>query len=332
MTLRVLCPKCNSATEGLHRNPNICASCRAYIPGITNEALQAITKPARKPKLELDGVLTLPARPFEVKIPRPAKLVRGRSVRAVVFGDTHIRYHDEAALAVVEAVIKDVRPDVLVHLGDLLDAGKLSTKFATDPLRLETLQDDIDIAREKLAQWAALAPKARRWLCEGNHEQRLTRLIWGLEGAHRELPRLRNFQKYLSWPELLQLDDIGFNWIGIDDQPHDGVLPRLLVKHGDVVRKFGGATARGEWEKYGRSGISGHTHRANVWRHKDYNGQSTWTESGCTCLYSTPGAKDPDWQQAVTVLEWSADEALMHVEQILIREGRAIWGGKEFAA
>lgn len=313
-------------TRGMRENPALCGHCREPLEP-ANEALAAITK-----KSEVAKILTLPPRPFEVPIPAPAGHVEGKSLKAVVFGDTHIRFHDPEALAIVEAVIVKEKPDVLVHLGDLIDAGMISEKFPVDPRRLETLQDDIDLAKVKLHQWAQLAPQAERWLLEGNHEQRLTRLIWNLKGAARELPRLNIFQQFMSWPIFLGLDEIGWKWVGYDDQPRDDILPRLLVKHGDVVRKFGGWSAKGEWEKSGRSGVSGHTHRANVWRHKDYNGQATWTESGCTCLYTTPGARNPDWQQAVTVYEWSADRSLMDVRQVLIRDGRAMWNGLELTA
>lgn len=318
-------------TRGMRSNPALCGHCRE--PLETNEAVLALGR-ATKPS-QIAEVLTLPPRPFEVPHPAPAAACTFegmKPLKALVFGDSHIRFHDERALAIVEALIIREKPDKIVHVGDLIDAGMISQKFAIDPSRLETLQDDIDLARIKLAQWAALAPNAERWLLEGNHEQRLTRLIWNLEGAARELPRLRIFQKNMSWPVLLGLDEIGWKWVDYDDQPRDDILPRLLVKHGDVVRKFGGWSAKGEWEKSGRSGVSGHTHRANVWRHKDYNGQATWTESGCTCRYDTPGARNPDWQQAVTIYEWSADRSLMDVRQVLIRDGRAMWNGMELTA
>lgn len=318
-------------TRGMRENASLCGHCRE--PLEINEAVVALSR-ASKPS-KISEVLNLPPAPFAVPHPSPAAGVvyeNGKPLKAVVFGDTHIRFHDAQALAIVEAVIIREKPDIIVHVGDLIDAGMISQKFAIDPSRLETLQDDIDLARVKLAQWAALAPQAERWLLEGNHEQRLTRLIWNLEGAARELPRLRIFQQNMSWPVLLGLDEIGWNWVDYNDQPRDDILPRLLVKHGDVVRKFGGWSAKGEWEKSGRSGVSGHTHRANVWRHKDFNGQATWVESGCTCRYDTPGARNPDWQQAVTIYEWSADRALMDVRQVSIRDGRAMWNGLELTA
>lgn len=269
--------------------------------------------------------------PFAVEIPPVAANTHARyAKRAVVLPDTHIPYQDDAAVSIANALIKAYDPHVLVHIGDLLDAGRLSTKFPTDPARLDTLQADIDAARVQLHQWAQLAPNAERWLLEGNHCQRLTRLIWGLEGAQRELAKLTSFQEALTWPKMLGLDEIGWRWVDYNDQPRADILPHLLVKHGSYVSQEAGMTAQREWRKAGKSGISGHTHRASVWRHRDWNGQATWIEAGCLCdLNRTPPGGTPNWQQAVTLIEWSEDETLMNVEQVLIRDGRAMWRGEE---
>jgi hypothetical protein len=160
----------------------------------------------------------------------------------------------------------------------------------------------------------------------------LTRLVWGLEGAQRELAKLRVFQEAMTWPHMLGLSECGWEWVSYDDQPRDDILPHLLVKHGNFVASEAGMTAKREWQKYGKSGVSGHTHRAAVWRHRDYNGQATWIEAGCLCRYDTPGAASPNWQQAVTMIEWNEDETLMHVEQVLIRDGKTMWRGEEVAA
>lgn len=271
-----------------------------------------------------------PPAPFAVPVPAPAPSKAGQSRRALIIPDVHIPFQDDGAVAVMEALLRDYQPQYLVCLGDLLDAGRLSKKFPTDPNRLDTLQDDINAAKVKLHQWATLAPQAQRWLLEGNHEQRLTRLIWGLEGAERELAKLNAFRDALTWPVMLGLAEIGWQWVAYEDQPRNDLLPHLLVKHGNFVSAEAGMTAKREWQKYGHSGVSGHTHRAVVWRHKDFNGQATWIEGGCLCRYDTPGAASPNWQQAVTLIEWNPDGALMQVEQVLIREGRALWRGTEY--
>lgn len=276
--------------------------------------------------------LQIPPAPFDVPVPAPASRVEGEKLVAVVFSYTHIPYHDDGALACVEAVIKAAKPQVLVHLGDLIDAGELSEKFPVDPRRLGTLQQDIDTARVKLHQWAQLAPQAERWLLEGNHESRLQRAIWRLQGPAREIAKLDSIYAKLAWNELLQLKDIGWKWVGYKDQPCRDALPKLLVKHGDIVSQWAGFTAKREWMASGRSGISGHTHRAIAWPHTDDNGVARWIEDGCTCRYDIPWATHTDWQQAVTILTWSADRYLMDVEMPFIRNGQTIWRGKEYHA
>ena len=276
--------------------------------------------------------LQLPPAPFDVPVPAPATRVEGAKLVAVVFSDTHFPYQDDGALACVEAIIRAAKPDVLVHLGDLIDAGELSDKFPVDPRRLGTLQQDIDAARVKLHQWAKLAPQAQRWLCEGNHEDRLQRAIWRLQGPAREIARLDLFHEKLAWPELLQLKDIGWKWLGRRDQPGRDILPKLLVKHGDVVSQWAGFAAKREWMATGRSGISGHTHKAVAWPHTDDNGVARWIEDGCTCRYDIPWATHTDWQQAVTILTWSPDRYLMDVEMPFIRNGQTLWRGKEYRA
>lgn len=277
-------------------------------------------------------LLDVPVRPFQVKIPKAPSIKTSKgSFSAVVYGDSHFPFHDPAAIKVVRGIIQDVRPNVLLHDGDLVDCWSIS-RFDKDPTRRDTLQDNIDEARQHLAEMALIAPKSRRVLFEGNHENRLTRLIANLEGAARELPKLRIFQKSLTWPKLLELDTIGFEFVPEREQSRTPILPRLISKHGTVVRKWSGATARGEWEKYGRSGVSGHTHRLGDFKHRDHNGTATWIEAGCTCLLDPPYGVDFDWAQGCVVLTWNQDRRLMNSELINIRDGAALFRERVVAA
>jgi hypothetical protein len=272
----------------------------------------------------------LPARPFAVEVPRPAKSQSGKYITALVYGDTHFPYHDPSALNVLESLAVDVRPDVLLNVGDLVDCWQIS-RWDKDPSRLDTLQDNIDAARTHLSRMAQLVPNARRVLLEGNHEERLGKSIWKMEGAARELARLRVFQQSMTWPNLLQTDSIGWDFISTREQPRTAVLPKIITKHGTVVRKRSGLSAYGEWEKYGRSGVSGHTHRLGDFLHRDHNGTARWVETGCTCLMDAPYGSDFDWQQGAVVMTWSADQFIQNVELVSMRDGRAIWRDKEYA-
>lgn len=276
--------------------------------------------------------LDVPVRPFAVKIPAPAiKTSKNAAFKAVIYGDTHVPFHDPQAVKIVQAVAKDATPDVLLNVGDLVDCWSIS-RFDKDPTRKDSLQDNIDESRNHLHEMAQVAPKARRVLLEGNHENRLGRLICSLEGAHRELPKLRAFQAAMTWPVLLELDAIGFEWVPERAQSRTPILPKLLSKHGTVVRKWSGATAKGEWEKYGASGVSGHTHRLGQFLHRDHNGTASWIETGCTCLLDPPYGTDFDWQQGCVVLTWNHDRRLMQTELISMRDGSALWRDQEMAA
>jgi hypothetical protein len=279
------------------------------------------------PSFQLD----VPVRPFSVAIPKPPAPKDGRVFKAVVYGDTHVPFHDPQAIRVVQSIVKSVKPDVLLNVGDLVDCWQIS-RFDKDPTRSDSLQDNIDEARQHLAEMALVAPKARRVLLEGNHENRLTRTVWGLPGAARELPKLRLFQKSMTWPTLLETAAIGWEWFPEREQSRTSILPKLITKHGTVVRKWSAATAKGEWEKYGASGLSGHTHRLGHFLHRDHNGTASWIETGCTCLLDPPYGTDFDWAQGCIVLTWNKDRRLMQTEIVSMRNGAALWRDQEIAA
>lgn len=307
-----------------HQVENICARYGFKLPP---QKPGPIIQPPERPAFALD----VPVRPFAVSIPPAPPIRDGKVFTAVVYGDTHVPFHDPAALAVVRGVVADVRPDVLLNVGDLVDCWQIS-RFDKDPTRSDSLQDNIDEARQHLAEMAALAPKSRRVLLEGNHEARLSRTIWKLEGAARELPKLRLFQAAMTWPTLLETTAIGWEWIAERAQSQTSVLPKIITKHGSVVRKWSGMTAKGEWEKYGRSGLSGHTHRLGQFLHRDHNGTASWIETGCTCLMDAPYGSDFDWQQGCVVLSWNKDRRLLQTELVSVRDGSALWRGKEIGA
>jgi hypothetical protein len=268
--------------------------------------------------------LDVPVRPFTVSVPKAPAIITGKVLTAVIYGDTHFPYQDEKALRVVQGIVKSVKPTVLVNDGDLVDCWQIS-RFDKDPTRKDSLQDNIDEAREHLAEMALLAPKTRRVLLEGNHESRLTRTIWGLEGAARELPKLRAFNQAMTWPKLLETQAIGWEWVSERDQSKTAILPKIITKHGTVVRKWSGASARGEWERYGKSGTSGHTHRLGTFYHRDHNGTASWTETGCTCLLDPPYGTDFDWIQGCVLLTWNKDRRLMQTELLAIRDGQTLF-------
>jgi hypothetical protein len=149
-------------------------------------------------------------------------------------------------------------------MGDIIDAADLSEKFKKNPARKETLQDEINMARFHLARMRESVPDAKFILLEGNHEERMKRVLWNLEGPARALSLLTNVQKTLSWPALLNLAELDIEFVPYDEQSKHKFLPKFLLKHGNVVRQKSAYTANAEHSKYGMSGASGHTHQARA--------------------------------------------------------------------
>lgn len=284
---------------------------------------------------DIHDILDIPPRPFAVPVAKATPPKKAQPIRAVVIGDLQVPYHDPEAVGIAESIITDVGPDILLHLGDQNDAYDLSD-YDRDPARKESLQDEIDQSRAILHRFAQLAPKARRVLLEGNHEDRLRRTIWKMPGASSALARLKLFQQTMTWPSFLGLEEIGWEWIPTDRQSRTEVLPKLVSIHGHQLSRgtvVESGMARKGIQKYGRSVIMGHGHRACVVTRRDHNGQSFGIEGGCLCMLDgQPYGVDFNWGQAITVIEWTLDRRLMHVDQILLREGRALWRGREWAA
>lgn len=246
---------------------------------------------------------------------------------AVLYGDTHFPFQDEAALRVVAQVIRVAQPDVVVHMGDLLDTYHLS-RFDHDPKRMHGLQGEVDLARAHLAAFRLLAPDARYIYLEGNHEDRLRRALWSMPPHAQALMALDAVQGVLTWPKLLGLEDLDIEFYAYGDQSKREFLPKFLVKHGNVVRKLSGYTARAELDKYNKSGASGHTHRLGQFFHRDSNGNHVWMETGCTCLLNPEYAQDPDWQQGCVVMTFEPTTGAFQAETVYIHDGSAVFRGR----
>jgi hypothetical protein len=192
------------------------------------------------------------------------------------------------------------------------------------------LQDEIDQARAHLATMRLASPGSTFVLLEGNHEDRLRRTLWNLEGPAAVLGQLTQFKKAITWPALLGLEELGIEFVPYGEQSKRNILPKFITKHGSLVRKASAATAAGEQAKYNKSGSSGHTHRLGVYYHRDSNGSHVWAETGCTCKLDPDYCVDPDWQNGC--LFWTFDKrtGAATPEIIFIHNGIAVFRGKTY--
>lgn len=164
----------------------------------------------------------------------------------VAIPDLHFPYHNNPVLTKIIGVIKKIKPDVVISLGDLYDLYAFS-KFPKALLMAP--QDEVIsariIAEDMWEQIAKAAPKAERYQLRGNHDVRASKRL--IEKA----PELSIFYN----------DSAIFDFKGVTTiyDPRDELeIDGVLYTHGFLTKP--GAHAM----YYNKSVIFGHLHRAWV--------------------------------------------------------------------
>ncbi len=240
--------------------------------------------------------------------------------KCLLIPDIHAPYQNDAALSSLISFSKWWKPDKIFIMGDLVDFYAIS-RFTKDPERALKLQDEIDVAYETLKQIRNANPNTPIVLIRGNHEYRLQKYLWS---EAKELSSLRD----LTVENLLNLKSLNIKYESTGRLKHRGVI----FKHGDVVRKFAGYSAKGEFEKSGMSGVSGHTHRAATYYHNNASGNYIWMECGCLCRLDAEymEGETPNWQTGWGVGYFKTNSERYFLEFIPFVGGKAFYQGHEF--
>ena len=236
-----------------------------------------------------------------------------------VAGDHHFPFVDWVADKLIKNLWLDIKVDKIILLGDFLDFWQIS-KFAKNPDRINTLQDDLDKANDYLTELRDLFPKTDIIFITGNHEERLLKYLWQ---QAPELSPLRNCQ----FENLLD-----FKSLKIKFYPRANDVHReedLLFTHGTVVRQDSAMTARCMLKKYGMSVIMGHTHRLGSYYETKMGGAMGAYENGCMCMPSL--AKDwrmgfPNWQTGTSIVHIVKNRFQVH--QLPILKNKVFFGGR----
>jgi len=239
-----------------------------------------------------------------------------KKIKVVSLTDWHVPYEDPQVIALMIDWCRAEQPEIIV-MHELHDFYELS-KFDKDPERMFNLQDEIDRTNEYMRQLRQACPKARMILLKSNHLDRLKKFLW------REAPAL-NSLRALKLETLLELDKHQ-----IELKP-DFTFKGVLFKHGDLVRKFSSYTAKGEFEKEGTSGASGHTHRLGVYFHTVRGGAHVWMECGCGCKLTPEYIKGiPNWQNGFGVFCFEQKGKHFYPTVVPIINHQLFWGNKTF--
>ncbi len=197
----------------------------------------------------------------------------------LVFSDTHIGYrniegelvplHDEQAMKRMADLAEDLRPDYVANLGDTNDNATVG-RFAPDSSHFEhTLQPSFQRAHDFLADVSERTPGAERHMLEGNHDKRLGDFVLKhamplAEIKHGKYPAI-------SYPGLLRLEDIGWNYHGGYPASEYEYKDDLAFIHGTIATKTGTAQKLGQ-DNYDRNVVQGHKHSIETSYHTDRRG------------------------------------------------------------
>lgn len=291
----------------------------------------------------------------------PSKATRKRSEwdTAVILPDIQMGYfrgtngaleptHDESAINVALAIVKDVKPKQIVMVGDNLDLPNFG-RYRQSPAFAQTTQASIDRATMLCAQLRSLVPDAEIIWIAGNHEERLPNYIMDNATAAFGLRQGNKPDSFpvLSVPFLCRFDDYNIKYLAGYPTGTHWITERLRVIHGNKVAS-NGSTAHKYLASEKTSVIYGHIHRRE-WAERtreDYDGPKTVLAASPGCLSridgavpSTKGSVDldgrpltvvEDWQQGVAVIPYHQKTGQFVYEQVAIRDGWAMWRGKEY--
>ncbi len=259
--------------------------------------------------------------------------------------------HDEKCISILISMIKSIKPDIIVCVGDNLDLPEMG-KYVTYPAYAQTTQASIDRATMFCAQMRNAAPDSRIVWLAGNHEERMPKYLVQNAGAAYGLRKGNTPESWpvLSVPYLCRMDEYKIEYKPGYPAADFWINNKLRIIHGDRV-KSGGSTAHVYLNNEKTSVIYGHIHRIETAfkTREDFDGPRTIMAASPGCLAridgaipSTRGGVDLDgrpltryenWQQGVGVVTYEDDnEHKFSYEVATIYDGWTMFRGKEYKA
>lgn len=240
--------------------------------------------------------------------------------RTLFISDIHCPFQDDIAINAMVLFAQWWKPDTIIFIGDVVDFYAISS-FAKDPNRGLRLKEELDTAKDTIGFICKMMPDTKKYFIKGNHEARLQKYLWTRATELANLDELR-------LEKLLDFEKHSIEYIETGQMKYHGII----VKHGNVVRRYSGYTARAEFEKNGMSGVSGHTHRLSVYYHNNEAGSFVWSEIGCLCRHDAEylDGQAPNWQSGFGIGYFKENSKRFHIETVPIVRGKAMYGGQEF--
>lgn len=296
----------------------------------------------------IEDLLIQQAKPTKITPTRRSKPKRPDQLTLAV-PDAQIPFQDERAMALAQVAIRELMPDNVVFLGDMLDFPSLS-RFEQRPEWAGQVQESLDRNHEMLARTRANAPDANLYYLYGNHEDRLQKHMVKNNAELLGIKRA-NAEKELgvmTLEFLLRMKELEVQAVPGYPNGHLWLEDHLVMLHGNKARQNGSTSLEYLKENPHVNTVHGHSHRAEIqWRttptrngHVQRFAASPGTLadiSGNVPSYHSTidehGAVVPraeNWQQSVLGVEHSKKNA--HPELYTIQDGAIKIQGKSYGA
>jgi predicted phosphodiesterase len=273
--------------------------------------------------------------------PTPTNLIRVLIVTDTHFGYRRIDnvlqpYHDPLACDISLQIARTYKPDLILHLGDLMDFEEWSTHYVKEPECVLTTQPAIITSGWYAQQLREACPTARIVWIEGNHGKRLRTYIMTHMLHGYKLASVKDLTMPVwSIPNLLDFETLHIEPITGYPKAKHWITDTLVASHGKHALAPGN-TARRVSKNSSVHHIFGHIHRNEFMVTSQFNrGPNTEVLSyGVGALCRTdgflPGAtEDCQWQQGMAIVEVRpSSPARPYIDNIPIKNGKALWRGQ----
>jgi hypothetical protein len=247
---------------------------------------------------------------------------------ALVIGDMHFGSEDWDVLDIFLQAVNELKPSTVILNGDTLDMFSIS-RYSKDIRFKSSLLNEREQYHKflKLLHDVTDSYQADIFETNSNHsgdglEGRWWRYLSDRIGELAEIPEIKDKLSYESvfYPKG--------NWNRTKLVDYVEIVQGFIVMHGDVVRRHGGYSARGLFEKWFTSIICNHTHRIGMTpqRIPSIGTQKEQIirvyENGCACSLKPLYASAANWQNAFSIVNYSDKQAA--VETVLVSNKRAV--------
>jgi hypothetical protein len=211
---------------------------------------------------------------------------------AVCFSDAHLWFKKKSrAHEALLVALRKLKPVVIIANGDILDGARISRHPPSGIDPTPKLSEELDVAKQAMAEIARIAKGARRYFTLGNHDSRLSRYL------------------AMHAPELEDVDGsrLDHHFIGWDFCMSVLINDDVFVKH--IGSKQGIHATRNNTLNDGRTIVCGHLHSQKVSPVTDARGTRYGVDLGCLAEpwwpqfnYTMNNTKD--WRSGFGVLEF----------------------------